>query len=67
MKSATLPKQKHSASDRFSRDHLLQRFKQIRQDSLDIVDPLEPEDFVIQVKTETSPTKWHLAHVSWFF
>lgn len=67
MKSATLPKQRHSASDRFSRDHLLQRFKQIRQDSLDIVDPLEPEDFVIQVKTETSPTKWHLAHVSWFF
>jgi len=53
--------------DRFSRAHLLSRFKKIRQTSLDITEPLQPEDFVIQVMTNTSPTKWHLAHVSWFF
>lgn len=67
MKSATLPQTERSLSARFSRSHLMDRFKAVRQASLDIVGPLEPEDFVIQVMTNTSPTKWHLAHVSWFF
>lgn len=54
-------------SKRLSRDHLIKRFREIRQASLNIVAPLQPEDFVIQVMTNTSPTKWHLAHVSWFY
>ncbi|MAT65536.1 MAG: hypothetical protein CMN57_07805 [Gammaproteobacteria bacterium] len=29
--------------------------------------PLQPEDCLLQSITETSPPKWHLAHVSWFF
>lgn len=29
--------------------------------------PLEPEDCVVQTIPEVSPTKWHLAHVTWFF
>lgn len=68
MNSAPLqtPSEKTTAQ-RYSREHLINRFKQIRQASLDIVAPLEPEDYVIQVMTNTSPTKWHLAHVSWFF
>jgi ergothioneine biosynthesis protein EgtB len=68
MNPTTLQKtdqEKHQ--DRFSSEHLIERFKKIRQTSLDIVEPLEPEDFVIQVMTNTSPAKWHLAHVSWFF
>jgi ergothioneine biosynthesis protein EgtB len=65
--STLLKKDQRKHQVRFSRDHLIDRFKKIRQASLDIVEPLEPEDYVIQVMTNTSPTKWHLAHVSWFF
>lgn len=68
MRSATASTSSDTGiSRRFSKNHLIKRFKEIRQASLDIVAPLEPEDFVIQVMTNTSPTKWHLAHVSWFY
>ena len=46
---------------------LLRRFLQVRAFSKKIGDRLEPEDCVIQTMPETSPTKWHLAHTSWFF
>src|SRR6056297_399857 len=56
-----------SATDRHSREHLIERFKAIRDFSHQLTEPLETEDFVVQTMENTSPTKWHLAHVSWFF
>jgi ergothioneine biosynthesis protein EgtB len=46
---------------------LLRRYRHVRDFSKKICETLEPEDYVIQTMPETSPTKWHLAHTSWFF
>ena len=49
------------------RPSLRQRFEEVRQKTLAIATPLEPEDMVVQTMPDVSPTKWHLAHVTWFF
>ncbi len=38
-----------------------------RRLSLEIAEPLSAEDQVVQANDDASPTKWHLAHTSWFF
>ncbi len=48
-------------------EHLLTRFQQVRGFSETLVATLEPEDCVVQSMPDVSPTKWHLAHTSWFF
>src|SRR3954466_15715074 len=49
------------------RTSLLQRYQTVRQFSHTICQSLVTEDYVIQTMPEASPTKWHLAHTSWFF
>lgn len=46
---------------------LLSRYRQVRHLTETLCDTLVPEDFVVQTMEDVSPTKWHLAHVSWFF
>ena len=48
-------------------ESLLKRYNNIRSQTEYICKPLEPEDYVIQTMENVSPTKWHLAHTSWFF
>lgn len=50
-----------------SRTGLMERYRAVRQFSRTICETLVAEDHVIQTMTEASPTKWHLAHTSWFF
>jgi ergothioneine biosynthesis protein EgtB len=54
-------------SNNWKRDALKEAFCQIRRATELLCEPLETEDFVIQTAPEVSPTKWHLAHTSWFF
>ena len=46
---------------------LSDRYSAVRADSVALCDTLAPEDTVVQSMPDVSPTKWHLAHVSWFF
>ena len=53
-------------SDARSR-RLIEQFRQVRDFSTRLCRSLEPEDYVVQSMPDVSPTKWHLAHTSWFF
>ena len=46
---------------------LADRYAAIRQASLTLATPLTAEDCQVQSMADASPTKWHLAHVTWFF
>lgn len=46
---------------------LTDRFQAIRRYTESLCERLDPEDCVAQSMGDTSPTKWHLAHSTWFF
>jgi len=50
-----------------TRTELLRRFTDVRSCTSALCDPLETEDMVVQTMLDVSPTKWHLAHTTWFF
>lgn len=49
------------------REQLQGAYRAVRQQSEALCAPLSPEDCQIQTAPEASPSKWHLAHTSWFF
>src|ERR1700704_6338922 len=42
-------------------------YKGVRARTMQIVAPLEIEDYVIQTAEFMSPPRWHIGHTSWFF
>lgn len=49
------------------RSQILKRYQQVRRLSDRIVQPLSAEDCMVQSMDDVSPTRWHLAHTTWFF
>lgn len=45
----------------------IDQYMQVRNRTEVLCQPLQPEDFSIQVSLFASPIKWHLAHTTWFF
>ena len=45
----------------------LDLFRRTRARSTDLTRDLTPEDMTVQSMEDASPTKWHLAHTTWFF
>ncbi|TLM76419.1 ergothioneine biosynthesis protein EgtB [Microbulbifer harenosus] len=46
---------------------LIDQFHWVRRETESLTDPLSAEDMQLQSMADTSPSKWHLAHTSWFF
>lgn len=43
------------------------RYDAVRTQTVALAAPLQTEDQVVSSMPDVSPTKWHLAHTSWFF
>jgi ergothioneine biosynthesis protein EgtB len=50
-----------------STETLSDRYANVRALTLALIADLQPEDTVVQTMPDVSPSKWHLAHVTWFF
>ncbi len=50
-----------------NKSSLQQDYRQRRKVTESLTKELSAEDMVVQSMTDASPTKWHLAHTTWFF
>src|SRR6266480_2121454 len=46
---------------------IIDLYRSVRARTMQIVEPLETEDYVIQTAEFMSPPRWHIGHTSWFF
>src|SRR5712671_6927715 len=60
--ASTISQTSHSKLPR-----LIEMYQRVRARTMQIVAPLEIEDYVIQTAEFMSPPRWHIGHTSWFF
>jgi ergothioneine biosynthesis protein EgtB len=46
---------------------IFDRYSEIRKATQELIKTLTSEDMVVQSMPDVSPTKWHLAHTTWFW
>ncbi|MFT3693218.1 MAG: ergothioneine biosynthesis protein EgtB [Kofleriaceae bacterium] len=46
---------------------LIDRYRHVRARTVALCSPVSVEDQLVQPMADASPTKWHLAHTTWFF
>ena len=67
MRTAEIRSQAVPLSDRTGQSSPRELFVRMRATTEAIAAPLSAEDRAVQSMPDASPTKWHLAHVTWFF
>lgn len=48
-------------------EEIARAYREVRNQTMEIVAPLEIEDYVVQTAPFMSPPRWHMGHTSWFF
>lgn len=58
----------HTTPSLLSLSHkYMERYEEVRNQTSKLVEMLTPDDQMVQSIPEASPTKWHMAHTTWFF
>ncbi|MCU1272260.1 MAG: hypothetical protein JWN74_3554 [Acidobacteriaceae bacterium] len=56
-----------SHAEQLAYSPLRERYREIRNTTLQLTRPFSAEDLMLQSMPDASPAKWHLAHTTWFF
>ena len=65
--SLTIESSRGDVSSQSTAEPLAARYRDVRAFTEQLTEGLAAEDMVVQSMPDVSPTKWHLAHTSWFF